>query len=250
MTELFHSSSEEWDQQMHKKKSWKPRMLFHKSEMSIQRVCFQYGWTIFGMTTTWLLAQKSSNKMLLRFSSERLFLPIRPLQVLLLLPKWAKSLSVEWRRPWLPAPSHCLQIGRELCVAVRPVSRERPSANLKAQGHNPVIHWGKLGQLQSRRECILSQEVGFQIPECAWRGAPTISGQYRSTSHTSSILFANYFSKGCRTLPVFSIKSFRARYRKYDMTWLFSVYRSLYLWHKSQYKKTLKYCVSPAHYWV
>lgn len=105
---------------------------------SFSRVSDTYGWT-----TTWLLAQKSSNKMLLRFRSERLFLPTTPLQVSLLLPKWAQSLSGEWRRPWFPATSHCLQIGRELCVAGRPVSRESPSPNLK--GHKPVIHWGKLG---------------------------------------------------------------------------------------------------------
>lgn len=71
------------------------------TEPKVTARLFPRDWTTYGTTTTWLLAQRSSSKMLLRFRSERLFLPITPLQYHCCCPKepkGAQSLSAEWWR--------------------------------------------------------------------------------------------------------------------------------------------------------
>lgn len=121
------------------------------TEPKVTARLFPRDWTTYGTTTTWLLAQKSSSKMLLRFRSERLFLPITPLQYHCCCPNEPK-VSQQNDGGWPPAPSRCLQIGRGRCVAGGPVVRERPTwrdKTLSFTGEN-------VGQVQRRRDCSLS----------------------------------------------------------------------------------------------
>lgn len=188
-----------------------------------------YGWTTYGTTTTWLLAQKSSSKMLLRFRSERLFLPNTPLRYHCCCPNEPKA-SQQNDGGWLPAPSRCLRIGRGRCAAGGPVSRERPTwrdTTLSFTGEN-------LGQVQSGRECSLSQEAGSQSPECAWRGARLSLASIAQPPTQAQYSMQNIFLRDAEHYSQLSHPTYSS---KYNIAWLLSVCRSLYLWHKSQYKK-------------